>query len=318
MVSKTALLLAAFIFSSWAKKTKRDCKARVYDHYNLSGKKRDFRMGEYRKLGSWNDRIEAVEVSGGSGCFAVVCQHTDFKGHCLRINDDEGYRYPPGSQIHRQLSSIIVSHTSYIKDRRRTGGAEDLETQFPEAEVYTFDEPEEDVYDPLCEAVFNEFLESEGQMFANSTIKSYELKTILSTCEASFTTQEEVDQCKFYTHAGLEILDDETILDSLRIDDSTVTDKLEEYQRCGLLNGKINSFVESGKFTGVEIVEIDGEEFFDLDASVDDLSVDLVPNSSGQLEAVISAGSLLAMWIGTTLVKVCRDFDAQTGAWLLA
>lgn len=313
MVSKSAIILAAsmFLSSLWAKDTKEGCKATVWERHHKGGASKDYHEGSHSSLGSWNDRIASIWVSGPSGCQAVFCEHSNFRGNCLPIPTNTGINFR--GEIYRKISSIRVEQR-----RRRAETTESLEELLPEAEVYTIEEPEDDVYDPLCEAVYHELLETRGEMFANSTIKTYEMERLVGTCEEAFTDQDGIDQCEFYVYAAMEILDDDSILETLFIDDSTVTDRLDEYQRCGLLNAKINSFVESGKFSGVEIVIMDGEEYFHLDEPVNVDAVELVPNNMGQLEAVVSAGSLLAMWIGSTLVKVCRDFDAQTGQWLLA
>jgi len=291
------------------------CTAKVYDNHNLRGSTHEYRDGSHKSLGWWNDRIEAIEVEGGSGCWATFCEHTNFEGKCsgpLRYPD--GVKFPPGSQIRNHISSIKVG-----RDRRRIDEDSLKQDLGDDGEIFTTEgDRTMKVYDPLCEAVYHDMQDFGWQLFANSTIKHWEMEHLAENCEKSFSEQDDVDRCKFYVYAATEILDDDSILKTLDIPASEGNDQMSEYKRCGLLNAKINAVVESGKLSGVEIVDMDGEEYFSLEDPITADSVDLVPNDGGKFNAVVSAGSLLAMWIGSTLVKVCRDFDATTGAWMLA
>jgi len=254
----------------------------------------------------------AIEVYGGSSCWARFCEHTNFGGRCVGpLRNGNGIKMPPGSEVRRKISSIEVGGDG----RRRAGVTqEDLPEGF---ELYEAKEPSKKVYDPLCEAVYSGFGQSEFDMFSNSTVKHWAMETLLKNCEESFTGIDDVDRCKFYVYASTEIFDDKTIADTLKLDASEDHDMMTEYRHCGLLNGKIHSIIESGRVSGVSIVKKEGVEYFELDEPLTADSVDLVPNNGDVFSALVSAGSLLAMWIGTTMVKVCRDFDPLTGNYLL-
>jgi len=305
----TASFILPLALAGWATP---DCKATAYKNEDFSGSTHTFGKGKHQNLGWWNDRIAAVAVYGGGGCYARVCEHTDFSGKCERIRNLEAMLFD--NTLLNKISSIEVGHS-----RRRIDEESVKQDLAGLGEVFAVEEDDSmSVYDPLCEAVYHDMQDLGWQVFANSTIKHWEMENLVASCETSFSEQGDVNRCKFYVYAATEILDDDSILKTLEIPAEEGNDQMNEYKRCGLLNAKINSVIESGKLSGVEIVEMDGEDYFSLEDPITADSVDLVPNDGGKFNAVVSAGSLLAMWIGSTLVKVCRDFDPQTGAWLLA
>lgn len=307
-----ALLTASLVLPLAFAGRAPDCFATVFQNADGSGPTHTYGKGKHQKLGSWNDRIAIVAAHGGDGCYARVCEHTSFKGKCERVRNMKAMLF--NNTLLNKISSIEVGHS-----RRRIDEESVNQDLAGLGEFFAVDEDDSmKFYDPLCEAVYHDMQEFGWQVFANSTIKHWEMENLVDSCETSFSEQGDVNRCKFYVYAATEILDDDSILKTLEIPAEESNERMNEYQRCGLLSTKINSVIESGKLSGVEIVQMDGEDFFSLEDPITADSVDLVPNDGGKFNAVVSAGSLLAMWIGSTLVKVCRDFDPQTGAWLLA
>jgi len=247
--------------------------------------------------GNWNDDIQSIELRGpNDDCWVTMCEHTHMRGRCLTF-DRRAYRsFPWGSQLSNTMSSLAFGKGRRSPFRR----LEDGEETFTEEG----EEMEETAHDPLCEALYEDGFASNWEMFANSTIKDWEVQKLAKTCEAAYEDSLDVDSCKFNVYAGAELLEDADIVAKLKMDPKEENPGTER-ERCTLLVDEIFNTVKAGKLSGVEVEHLDGVDYFMMDEPVTASNVDLIPED-GELAAVVSAGSLLAMWIGKTVIRVGR------------
>merc|ERR1719150_1096153 len=233
--------------------------------------------------GNFNDNIQTVELRGPDGnCWVQLCEDTNFQGRCITMNKRVKISWPWGSQLSNTMSSVALGHGNAPPSRFRR-----LEGEY-------FDEEGEEMdaipRDPLCEALYEEGFTSNWQMFANSTIKHWEVEKLAKTCETAYGDSEDIDLCKFNVYAGAELLEDEDILKTLEINPRD-EDPLSEHEHCALLGDEIFNAIDGGKLSGVAVEQMDGLDYFVLDEPV---------AASSPLSTV---GSLLAMWIGKTWIR---------------
>lgn len=246
--------------------------------------------------GNWNDDIQSIELRGpDDNCYLTMCEHSHMRGRCLTFNRRAYRSFPWGSEISNAISSLEFGRGN--SPHRRLEDGEESFTDEGE-------EMEEIAHDPLCEALYEDGFASNWEMFANSTIKDWEVEKLAKTCESAYGDSEDVDFCKFNVYAGAELLEDADIVAKLKMD-SKEENPMTEREHCSLLADEIFNTVKAGKLSGVEITQLDGMDHFVLDEPITASTVDLMPED-GELAAVVSAGSLLAMWIGKTVIRVGR------------
>merc|ERR550525_202076 len=138
------------------------------------------------------------------------------------------------------------------------------------------EEMEEVAHDPLCEALYEDGFASNWEMFANSTIKDWEVQKLAKTCEAVYMKTQDVDMCKFNVYAGAELLEDADIVAKLKMDPKE-ENPMTEREHCALLADEIFSTVKAGKLSGVEVAQLDGVDHFVLDEPLTVGRVNLIP-----------------------------------------
>jgi len=246
--------------------------------------------------GNWNDDIQSIELRGpDDNCYLRMCEHSHMRGNCMTFTRRAGRSFPYGSQMSNSISSL-----QFGRGRSPFRRLDDGEENFTDGG----EEMEEVAHDPLCEALYEDAFASNWEMFANSTIKDWEVQKLAKTCEDRYGESEDVDTCKFNVYAGAELLEDADIVSKLKMDPKE-ENPVTEREHCALLADEIFNTVKAGKLSGVEVAQLDGVDHFVLDEPLTVARVDLIPED-GELAAVVSAGSLLAMWIGKTVIRVGR------------
>merc|ERR1712130_169329 len=152
---------------------------------------------------------------------------------------------------------------------------------------------------PLCDAVYYDYINSDGAWDVEE-----ELNSLVERCSEWFDEDEDIVECQFYALAIEAYYDDVADLLDLHGDDATLNN---EYQHCGLLANGLYDAAKNGEMDGITIVSDDnGQEKFQLEESA---PFELVSQT-------LSLGSVLSLWIGTTLVRVCKNFN-EAGVWTL-
>jgi len=282
------------------------CKLTVYEHRRGKGWSTSYGEGGHGKMGWYNDRTSGVQLT--AGCTAELYEHPNFGGNKLvfqsgnsnLIYDIYGIKFT-GTNI--QMEDKISSVKVY-----KTGGRRRTEDAFGELSGR----------DPLCEWILQDGLDHDWAFGTNDMEKAAEIDRLIQDCEDEFSEEVPLAQCKMYVYVIAAYYDSEELINDLKFNPLEETPE-SEYMRCGLVATKINDAIESGKLSGVKLVEgEDGEDdTFELEEPTFGQDV-VYTEYNGAVETLLSVGAMISMAIGQTLVKVCRDFDPVDHHYLLA
>lgn len=306
------------------------------------GRTEKFEHGTHTREDSW---AGSFFVFGNDNCKVFLFENADCTGESVeklglegaKEGDFEVYGLSDTSLKGNVKCVTVFSQFDFVKETaqgRRRINLQDRERAHENAGFKH--------YDPLCDYLLADHFETCSSAYntttyepvgvfelaRNRTIKQWATNRLLNTCESVFYDEERLTQCKFYVRAVSAVVDDK-YLNRMFTGPLRRMSLADQYQRCGQVTNMLHHSLMEGQ-NGVEIVEIDGEDYFKLEKNKT-LPAGEMPTSHDAWErkeaameaygtdvvtASVSIGSMLSLWLGTTLVKVCRDFDQVTGAWL--